>query len=240
MTINTAEHREDRPWLEQTDLLGSISQVLLARKWSIIGITLLTFALTMLGTWLAQPVYTSSASILLKKERFDAPVTPEQTLVTGQPDRHLTEEEINSEVEILNSPSLLEEVARREHLDQEFEQRQENPLLAPLKQLLNENLTPQARAQIQLRNNLIIESVNLLEGIVFLTNSQVEWGEIFLHALISAALIVPVWMLLFGRRTDVPQEHSHPIASNSQSAAQRNLRTSSRDSRHTTTTHQET
>lgn len=62
---------------------------------------------------------------------------------------------------------------------------------------------------------LIIESVNLLEGVVFLTNSQLEWGKIFLHALISAALIVPVWMLLFGRRADVPQEHSHPIASKS-------------------------
>jgi len=62
---------------------------------------------------------------------------------------------------------------------------------------------------------LIIESVNLLEGVVFLTNSQVEWGKIFLHALISAALIVPVWMLLFGRRADVPQEYSHPISSKS-------------------------
>lgn len=62
---------------------------------------------------------------------------------------------------------------------------------------------------------LIIESVNLLEGVVFLTNSQLEWGKIFLHALISAALIVPVWMLLFGRRTDAAQEHSHPIASKS-------------------------
>src|SRR5579864_1338188 len=62
---------------------------------------------------------------------------------------------------------------------------------------------------------LVIESVNLLEGVVFLTNSQVEWGKIFLHALISAALIVPVWMLLFGRRNDVPHEHSHPIASKS-------------------------
>jgi len=62
---------------------------------------------------------------------------------------------------------------------------------------------------------LIIESVNLLEGVVFLTDSQVEWGKILLHAAISAALIVPVWMLLFGRRTDAPQEHSHPIASKS-------------------------
>ena len=62
---------------------------------------------------------------------------------------------------------------------------------------------------------LVIESVNLLEGVVFLTNSQVEWGKVLLHAVISAALIVPVWMLLFGRRTDVPHEHSHPISSKS-------------------------
>jgi hypothetical protein len=62
---------------------------------------------------------------------------------------------------------------------------------------------------------LIIESVNLLEGVVFLTNSQVEWGKILLHAVISAALIVPVWMLLFGMRTDAAQEHCHPIESKS-------------------------
>ena len=62
---------------------------------------------------------------------------------------------------------------------------------------------------------LVIESVNLIEGVVFLTNSELEWGKIFLHALISAALTVPVWMLLFGRRADIPQEHCHPIASKS-------------------------
>jgi len=59
---------------------------------------------------------------------------------------------------------------------------------------------------------VIIESVNLLEGVVFVTNSQLEWGKIFLHALISAALTVPVWMLLFGKRDTAP-EHYHPIAS---------------------------
>ncbi len=160
MNINAGENRDPRAWLDQANLLRSVFEVLLARKWMMIGLTLLTFALTVLGTWLTKPVYSSSAAILLKKERFDAPVTPEQTMVTGQPDRHLTEEEINSEVEILNSPSLLEEVVRREHLDLDFERRQGDSLLASLRQLLpNDHLTAQARAQILLQSNLVIEPV---------------------------------------------------------------------------------
>jgi hypothetical protein len=62
---------------------------------------------------------------------------------------------------------------------------------------------------------LVIASVNLLEGVVFLTNSQLEWGRIFVYTLVSAVLIIPVWMLLFGRRNKPPQEHFHPIASKS-------------------------
>ena len=60
-----------------------------------------------------------------------------------------------------------------------------------------------------------IASINLLEGVVFLTNTQLEWGRIFVYTLISAVLVVPVWMLLFGRRNEPPQEHFHPIASKS-------------------------
>ncbi len=62
---------------------------------------------------------------------------------------------------------------------------------------------------------LAIESVNLLEGTVFLTNSQIEWGRIFIHALVSACLSVPVWMLLFGRRDGEAPVHYHPIRAKS-------------------------
>jgi hypothetical protein len=62
-----------------------------------------------------------------------------------------------------------------------------------------------------------IASVNLLEGVVFLTNTQLEWGRIYVYTLISAALVVPVWTLLFGRRDERSQEHFHPIASKSRS-----------------------
>jgi len=62
---------------------------------------------------------------------------------------------------------------------------------------------------------LAIESVNLLEGAVFLTNSHLQGGLIFLHTLISAVLIVPIWMLLFGRRDQGVPEHYHPIEAKS-------------------------
>jgi len=47
---------------------------------------------------------------------------------------------------------------------------------------------------------VVIHTLDMLEGIVFLKNSSVEWGRIFVYTLVSACLSVPVWMLLFGRR----------------------------------------
>ena len=59
---------------------------------------------------------------------------------------------------------------------------------------------------------LLIQSVNLLEGTVFLTHTDLQWGRIFVYTLISACLTVPVWMLAFGRREATLAEHYHPIA----------------------------
>ncbi|MFN7949401.1 MAG: GumC family protein [Blastocatellia bacterium] len=151
------QENKNRQWLDQTHLLREIAQVLLARRWLIIGTTLLTFALTAVGTRMLKPVWSASATILLKKERFDAPVSPEQTIVTGQPDRHLTEEEINSEVEILRSRLLLEAVVQRLSLDREF---QPPGKPSALKSLLGgETLTPQARALLKLQEDLSIDPV---------------------------------------------------------------------------------
>lgn len=55
-----------------------------------------------------------------------------------------------------------------------------------------------------------ISSVNILEGSVFLKNSHLPWARLYLQAVISAVLIIPVWMLLFGRRP-ATAEHYHPI-----------------------------
>jgi hypothetical protein len=62
---------------------------------------------------------------------------------------------------------------------------------------------------------LAINSVNLLEGTVFLKNSHLEWGRIFVYTLACAVLMVPVWMLLFGRRELVTVEHYHPTMAKS-------------------------
>ena len=107
-------------WLDSENLLQDLRNILWARKWLILGAVLLTFTLTAVGTWFTKPIYSSSASILVMKERFDAPVTPEQIIATGHPDTRMTEEDVNSEVEIINSPSLQAEVVKRLKLDKGF------------------------------------------------------------------------------------------------------------------------
>jgi hypothetical protein len=63
---------------------------------------------------------------------------------------------------------------------------------------------------------LTIASVNLLEASVFLKDAPLGFGKIFLYTLISSALSVPLWMLLFGKRDDgVPIEHYRPILAKS-------------------------
>ena len=158
MSSYSGTNRNQAEWLDSENLLRSIGEVLRTRKWVILGAVLLTFTLTAIGTWLTKPVYISSASILVKKERFDAAVTPEQIISTGQPDRHLTEEEINSEVEILNSPSLLEEVVRRLQLEQAFMTGKKNSVLAAFgKEPPDEKLMAKAMALARLQENLTIE-----------------------------------------------------------------------------------
>jgi hypothetical protein len=59
--------------------------------------------------------------------------------------------------------------------------------------------------------------INGIEGVIFLPNSPIEWPRIFLQMALAAVLSIPVWMLLFGMRTDPPTEHFHPIVSKSRS-----------------------
>lgn len=62
---------------------------------------------------------------------------------------------------------------------------------------------------------VVIHTLDMLEGIVFLKNSPVEWGRIFLYTLVSSALTIPVWMLLFGRRANVATGDDQPISASS-------------------------
>lgn len=154
--ISRMGNKAHEQWLDQETLLEAIKTGLLARKKVIAGLTLLTFALTALVTFTMDRTYVSSASLLVKKERIDAPVTPEQTIITS-PERMLTEEELNSEVEVLRSPSLLEEVVDRLHLEREFER---TGMLAPLKKLMGEPLlSPRVRAQAALEKKISVDPV---------------------------------------------------------------------------------
>lgn len=61
---------------------------------------------------------------------------------------------------------------------------------------------------------MAIAAVNFLEGTIFLTNTHLQWGRIFAFTLLSSALTIPVWALLFGRRPNAPG-HYNPIESKS-------------------------
>ncbi len=154
------EDKPTSPWLDRSSLLPAVRAALSARKWVIVTVTLLTFTLTATATFLARPSYVTSATILLRKERIDAPVTPEQTLLAAVPERRLTEEELNSEVEILRSDSLLEEVIDRLHLEQAFEEDLWSGSLTPIGRLLRgADLSARARALLHLQTHLTIEPV---------------------------------------------------------------------------------
>ena len=59
---------------------------------------------------------------------------------------------------------------------------------------------------------MVIAAMNFLEGTVFLTHTNLQWGRIFSVMLLPSALTIPLWALLFGRRPKVP-EHYRPLES---------------------------
>ncbi len=157
MSIHSGKHQQPESWLDSENLLRDLRNILWARKWLILGTALLTFALTAIGTWLTKPIYSSSASILVKKERFDAPVTPEQ-IIAGHPDTRMAEEDVNSEVEILNSPSLQAEVVKKLQLEKNFEAKKSNSVFAAFdKDPADEKLSAASLAAMKLQENLTVE-----------------------------------------------------------------------------------
>lgn len=64
-----------------------------------------------------------------------------------------------------------------------------------------------------------ITLIDGIEGVYFLPHSPIDWTSIFAQSALAAVLMIPVWMLLFGRRAavtrNVQQDHYHPIAAKS-------------------------
>ncbi|MFN0119011.1 MAG: GumC family protein [Blastocatellia bacterium] len=160
--INQNHHHDIRnaPWLERKTLLRSARKVFVARWKPFLFIFLLTFVSCCVATALTKRTWQTSATLLLKKERISSPITPEQTFITGLPDRNLSEEDLNSEVELLKSHSLLEQLIRKLNLDKETPAKSENGLLVRISKLLGEE-KPSLRAEAltELKKSLTVEAV---------------------------------------------------------------------------------
>jgi uncharacterized protein involved in exopolysaccharide biosynthesis len=121
------------------------------------------------------PAFTSRMTILVNRERLDPLMTPESTtqlVTTGTP---ITEEEINSEVELLSSRDVLEEVAIANGLDRPSKGWSLGSLLHP-------NQTRQDRIALAVKNlakAIKIEAVtktNLIQVKYSSSDPQLAYG----------------------------------------------------------------
>jgi uncharacterized protein involved in exopolysaccharide biosynthesis len=89
----------------------------LVRRRRIVTITFLSVlgAIIVLAALLG-PTFTSRMTILLNRERLEPLVTPESTAQLLTPSNPITEEEVNSEVELLSSRDVLEKVVMANNL----------------------------------------------------------------------------------------------------------------------------
>jgi uncharacterized protein involved in exopolysaccharide biosynthesis len=100
----------EKPRLPVTFTLRDCAAVGFRQKRTVVTIFLTILGLVAIVTWLLPFEYESEAEILVKRERVDPVVTADKN---GQPlmQADLTEQDLNSEVEILKSHDLLEKVA---------------------------------------------------------------------------------------------------------------------------------
>ena len=104
-----------------TTSLADIAAILIRRKWQILATFFVTVAAVVAGTLLMPKQYETQMKVLVKNERADMIVSADRN---GASDYRgeVSEAEINSEIELLNSNNLLQEVVTKCGLD-----RLENP-----------------------------------------------------------------------------------------------------------------
>ena len=86
--------------------------VVFKRKWFIAGVVLVVLGGVAAGAMMATPNYEASATLLMKRERGELLVTPNQTASGNVNLRVNLDQDLNSEVELLQRRSLLGEVVR--------------------------------------------------------------------------------------------------------------------------------
>lgn len=60
---------------------------------------------------------------------------------------------------------------------------------------------------------IVLTMTNMIEGVIFLTNSGIDWASIVAQNLIIYELAVPLWILLFAKRPEAALETYNPVDS---------------------------
>jgi len=97
------------------DLLGA----LYSRRRLVFGILFAIVGAGMIVTFLVQPTYQSTMKILVTRDRIDPQVTPAERnseIFRGE----ITEDELNSEMEILQSSAVIEAIVRQLGIDKQY------------------------------------------------------------------------------------------------------------------------
>src|SRR5262245_44403153 len=98
--------------------LADLLSVLLSRKRLLCGIFFAIVGLVMIVTFLLPPTYESTMKVLVARDRIDPQVTPADKN-SDVMRSEFTEEEFNSEIEILQSHAVVESVVRQLGLDKQ-------------------------------------------------------------------------------------------------------------------------
>src|ERR1700759_929536 len=89
--------------------LRDVAAVIFRQRWMVIITFILTVtAIAATGFW--TPKFDAQMKILVRRQRSDALFTPGANIPAPQVNDQVTEEDINSEVELLNSEDLLRKV----------------------------------------------------------------------------------------------------------------------------------
>lgn len=100
--------------------LREVATAMFRQKWMIISVFIVIFALVGVTTFLLPDQFESRTKILVKNSRADVIVSPEQNnnlTLTGE----VSEAQVNSEIELIQSWDLLEAVVKKAGLAREFE-----------------------------------------------------------------------------------------------------------------------
>src|ERR1700688_3487677 len=89
--------------------LGEIGSILSRRKWQILIMFLAIFAVVAVATFMMPKQYESHMKILVKNDRANMVVGPGANAQLSQPGE-ISETDLNTEIELLNSGDLLQQV----------------------------------------------------------------------------------------------------------------------------------